>query len=83
MNKFKLVVSLSNQMQETVHMLSDAEDNAQFCSMIVGQFLNAKHSNQPISLDDVETNERLTLFANEIVSYRAKLVAKAEMKEVE
>lgn len=83
MNKFKLVLSLSNQMQEPVYMLSDAEDNAQFCSMIVSQFMNAKHTNQPISLDDVETGERLTLFANEIVSYRAKLVAKAEMKDVE
>ncbi len=83
MNKFKLLLSLSNQMQEPVYMLSDAEDNAQFNSMIVNQFMNAKHTNQPITLDDVETNERLTLFANDIVSYRVKLVAKAEMKDVE
>ncbi|ARW58263.1 hypothetical protein CON15_04995 [Bacillus cereus] len=83
MNKFKILLSLSNQMQEPVYMLSDAEDNAQFNSMIVNQFMSAKHTNQPITLDDVETNERLTLFADDIVSYRVKLVAKAEMKDVE
>ncbi|EPC8411867.1 hypothetical protein ACR3AM_006361 [Bacillus thuringiensis] len=83
MNKFKIVLSLSNQGQETVHMLSDAEDNTQFNGMIVNQFMQCKHTNQPISLDDVETGEKLTLFANDIVSYRVKLVAKAEMKDVE